>query len=154
MSYHKYWPIVEAVASLSKDPKRKVGAVIFDRSNDIITSGYNGFPRGIKDSLDRVFDTELKLKLTVHAEQNAISNAARLGISTRGNKMMVNLCPCFNCAKAIIQAGIVEVICPNTPLDEPNSKWAKGGTEALELFAEAGVYVYFVRSANDNTQGS
>src|SRR6187399_873888 len=106
MPIHKYWPIVKAVASLSKDPKRKVGSIIFDNDGDVIASGYNGLPRGVEDTIERVFDTDVKLKMTVHSEVNAITNAARLGISTKGRTLMVNLCPCFECAKVIIQAGI------------------------------------------------
>jgi dCMP deaminase len=136
---HKYWPIVLAVSDLSKDPRRKVGAVIVTSMNDIITSGYNGFPRGVQDTPARLNDNEVKLRLTVHAEQNAISNAARLGVSTLASTMIVNLCPCVHCAKSIIQAGIVHLICPNTPVLEPKSKWAEGGVEALELLEEAGV---------------
>jgi dCMP deaminase len=141
---HKYWPIVIAVSKLSKDPKRQVGALIVNYSNDVLTSGYNGFPRGIEDSFERLHDTETKLKLTVHAEQNAISNAARLGIRTMSTTMLVNLCPCLMCAKAIIQAGITSVICTDTPKLEPNSKWAKGGLEAIALLREANINLKLV----------
>jgi len=149
---HKYWPIVLAVSQLSKDPARKVGAVIMTFANDIITSGYNGFPRGVEDTEARLKDIPLKLNLTVHAEQNAISNAARLGVSTLNSIMMVNLCPCLMCAKAIIQAGIIQVHCPNTPDLEPHSKWASGGRKALELLEEAEVKVIFVGAEVDDVR--
>ena len=149
---HKYWPIVLAVSKLSKDPARKVGAVIMTSANDIITSGYNGFPRGVEDREDRLKDVPTKLNLTVHAEQNAISNAARLGVSTMNSIMMVNMCPCLMCAKAIIQAGIIQVHCPNTPWLEPNSKWASGGRKAIELLREAEVVVNFIGELTDDVR--
>lgn len=139
----KFWGVVEALAQESKDPKRKVGAILINTDNDIISTGYNGFPRGIKDD-DRLIDPATKLKYVMHAEQNTISNAARVGVSTKGTIMLVNLFPCVQCAKAIIQAGITAVYAPNTPANEPFSKWAAGAEESIMLLEEAGVKVFFV----------
>ena len=136
----KYWGVVDAVAKLSLDPKRKVGAILVDEDGDIVATGYNGLPRGIKDDI-RAIDTGLKLKYTVHAEVNAIVNAARHGISPKRSSILVNLFPCVECAKIIIQAGIKTVYAPNTPLIEPNSKWSKGAEESICLLEEAGVNV-------------
>ncbi len=139
----KYWGVVEATARLSLDPKRKVGAIIVAEDGDIVSSGYNGLPRGILDD-HRAADPELKLKYTVHAEVNAIINAGRQGKCVRGYSILVNLFPCVECAKVIIQAGIKSVYAPNTPLLEPNSKWAKGAEESICLLEEAGVRVVLI----------
>lgn len=136
----KYWGVVDAVAKMSLDPNRKVGAILVDEDGDIIASGYNGLPRGIADD-HRAANPDLKLKYTVHAEVNAVVNAARRGTSTKRCSVMVNLFPCVECAKVIIQAGIKTVYAPNTPLNEPNSKWAKGAEESICLLEEAGVNV-------------
>jgi dCMP deaminase len=128
------------IAKSSKDPKRKVGAIIVTEDGSPISWGYNGFARGIKDDL-RLQNDETKLKLIVHAEVNAVFNAARSGTSTLNGVMICTLFPCINCANAIIQAGITKVICPDTKLIEPQSKWASAMEDSKLLLEEAGVKV-------------
>lgn len=94
----------------SKDPNTQVGACIVDENNVIISTGYNGFPKGCSDD-EFPWNREgeiTKYPYVVHAELNAILNAT--GKSLRGAKIYVDLFPCNECAKAIIQSGIVEVI--------------------------------------------
>jgi deoxycytidylate deaminase len=67
--------LAEHVAKLSKDPSTKVGAAIFDNKRRVISLGYNGLPRGVEDSPARLHDRDTKLKLTLHAEQNALAFA-------------------------------------------------------------------------------
>lgn len=71
-------------ARMSKDPKTKVGAVIVGPDREVRAMGFNGFPRGIADTPARLEDRDLKLKLVVHAEMNAILNAVRVGVSVKG----------------------------------------------------------------------
>ena len=99
-------------AQRSKDPNTQVGACIVDDENRILSTGYNGFPLGCSDdefpwsrSGD---DIETKYPYVVHAELNAILNSR--GKSLDGAKIYVALFPCNECAKAIIQSGIKEVI--------------------------------------------
>lgn len=97
-------------ANRSKDPNTQVGACIVDDNNIIISTGYNGFPFGCSDDTypwDRQ-GTDTKYKYVVHAELNAILNAN--GKSLKGTKLYVDLFPCNECAKAIIQSGIKEVV--------------------------------------------
>lgn len=97
-------------ANRSKDPNTQVGACIVDENNVIISTGYNGFPIGCSDD-EFPWNREgeiTKYPFVVHAELNAILNAS--GKSMRGSKIYVALFPCNECAKAIIQAGIKEVI--------------------------------------------
>jgi len=116
MKYSPTWDyyflhISEAVARKSKDPSTRVGAVIVGQDNEIVSTGYNGFPRGITDSSERLEDRPTKYKYIVHAEANAIYNAVRGGRATRDCCIYVaGLPPCHECAKAIIQAGIVRVV--------------------------------------------
>lgn len=97
-------------AKRSKDPNTQVGACIVDENNVILTTGYNGFPIGCSDD-EFPWDREgelTKYPFVVHAELNAILNAS--GKSLRGARLYVALFPCNECAKAIIQAGIKEVV--------------------------------------------
>ena len=94
----------------SKDPNTQVGACIVDANNVILTTGYNGFPQGCSDD-EFPWDREgeiTKYPFVVHAELNAILNAS--GKSLRGSRLYVALFPCNECAKAIIQAGVSEVV--------------------------------------------
>ena len=126
------------VASWSKDPGTKVGAVLVS-DRRILATGYNGFPTQISDSLERYNDREVKLSLTVHAEVNAILNAAKNGASTDSSTLYVTFPPCVSCATAVIQAGITRVICPD--LSSAPERWIQSFTEGQNLLKEAGLLV-------------
>ena len=113
LSWDEYFMGVALLAARrSKDPSTQVGACIVDPQNIILSTGYNGFPYGCSDDeypwarRGELCDT--KYPFVVHAELNAILNAQ--GRSLRGARMYVALFPCNECAKAIIQSGIKEVI--------------------------------------------
>ena len=111
ISWDEYFMGVAVLASKrSKDPNTQVGACIVGSNNIILSTGYNGFPTGCSDDeypWDRE-GNETKYPYVVHAELNAILNAN--GKSLHGAKIYVALFPCNECAKAIIQSGIREVI--------------------------------------------
>ena len=99
-------------AERSKDPNTQVGACIIDDQNRILSTGYNGFPQGCSDD-DFPWNRdeskgETKYPFVVHAELNAILNARAKNLA--GSKLYVSLFPCHECAKAIIQSGVSEVI--------------------------------------------
>ena len=104
--------IAMLAARRSTDPNTQVGACIVSQDNIIISTGYNGMPKGCSDDLfpwDREGDPEMtKYPYVVHAELNAILNAS--GRDLRGSRIFVALFPCNECAKAIIQSGIKEVV--------------------------------------------
>ena len=126
------------VSSWSKDPGTKVGAVLVS-DRRILASGYNGFPTQISDSLERYNDREVKLSLTVHAEVNAILNAAKNGATTDNSTLYVTFPPCVSCATAVIQAGITRVICPD--LSSAPERWIDSFTKGQNLLKEAGLLV-------------
>ena len=101
--------IAKAVSTKSKDPKCVVGAVIASPDNVVLSTGFNGLARGVHDDEDILKDVEEKLKVICHAEQNAIVNAARIGVSIHGASIFVTKFPCLACCNAIIQAGITRV---------------------------------------------
>ena len=111
ISWDEYFMAVAILASLrSKDPGTQVGACIVSPSNIILSTGYNGFPMGCSDDefpWEREGE-ETKYPYVVHAELNAILNAN--GKSLKGARIYVDLFPCNECAKAIIQSGISEIV--------------------------------------------
>lgn len=127
-------------ASKSKDPSTKCGAVIVGPDMAERALGFNGFPRGCDDSPELYADRETKLLRVVHAEANAIAQAARAGSSTEGCTMVVNFHPCSQCAAQMINAGIIRVVCPPPDL---NSKWIRSFQESARLFSEANIEVIY-----------
>lgn len=140
----RFFDIAHSVASWSKDPSRKIGAVAVDpKKNTILSTGYNGFPRGIADTDERLNDRPTKYKFTVHAEMNCIYNATYNGVCLDGADLyVIGLPVCSECAKGIIQVGIQRVFMEITA-DTPAS-WIESGREATAMFAEAGVKVIMV----------
>lgn len=113
ITWDEYFMGVARLAAMrSKDPSTQVGACIVDGENRILSTGYNGFPCGCSDDefpWDRDGEfAETKYPFVVHAELNAILNAR--GKNLTGAKIYVDLFPCHECAKAIIQSGIREVV--------------------------------------------
>ncbi len=113
ISWDEYFMGVALLAAgRSKDPNTQVGACIVDNDNRILSTGYNGFPQGCSDDefpWNRDENRgETKYQFVVHAELNAILNAS--GKKLVGSRVYVALFPCNECAKAIIQSGIREVV--------------------------------------------
>lgn len=125
----------DPIAKWSKDPSTKVGCVLADRDFRIIATGYNGFATGIKDLTERLEDRETKLKLTIHAEDNALLFARG---SVVGATCYVTHPPCAHCSAKLIQAGIGRIITAE-PLPEFASRWAQDMALAWRMYEEAGV---------------
>lgn len=112
ISWDEYFMGVALLASMrSKDPSTTVGACIVNSDNKIISTGYNGSPTGYDDDTmpwDREGDFQnTKYAYVCHSELNAILNSPSV---VKGCKVYVTLFPCNECAKAIVQSGIKEVI--------------------------------------------
>lgn len=128
-------------ASMSKDDRTKVGAVIFDEDDKIsISSGWNDLPRGVLHEEGRN-SAPLKYKMTSHAEISAIANAARMGRATKDKSLYVTMFPCSLCAAAIINAGISKVYSPKPDFD--HQKYGEDFKISLEMFTEASVEVVY-----------
>lgn len=135
----RYLDLAQAVSTWSKDPSTKIGAVAVGSQGQIISQGYNGFPRGIIDSDNRLSVKEEKYKFVVHGEMNCIYNACLNGLSLKDTTLYVYGLPvCSECAKGIIQVGIKTVITQygNTNL---NPKWADSNILTKQLFFETDV---------------
>jgi len=134
---------VYLVASKSKDPSTKIGAVIV-KDNNIISSGYNGFARGVSDDPIRYNDREMKYLLVCHGEFNAVVSAARHGISTLGSTIYTQGIPCNECAKSVIQSGIKTVIVHQQWREYSKTsptKWTKLAELSSMMFYEAGLEI-------------
>ena len=108
------------IAQWSKDRSSKVGCVIV-KNREIVTSGYNGIPRGVNDDVEERHARPEKYHWFIHSEANAIINAARQGKSTLDCDMYVNWFPCDSCSGFIVQAGIKRLFCDKEPdLNNPN----------------------------------
>ena len=130
--------IADEVATWSKDLGTKVGAVlVLDRR--IIATGYNGFPQNIEDTIERYSNRELKLAYTVHAEVNAILNAAKNGATTNGSTLYVTFSPCVNCATSVVQAGVSTVVCPC--VSTAPERWRNSFQLGQDLMKEANVEI-------------
>lgn len=121
----RYLALAEQISKWSKDPSRQIGAVAVGSKGQVLAQGYNGFPRGVDDSLTSYYDRDKKYQRVVHAEMNVIYNATYNGVSLDGATLYVHGLPvCSECAKGIIQVGIKKVIMPkqNIP-DHWKSSW-------------------------------
>lgn len=140
----RYLDLALHVAMWSKDPSRQVGAVAIGSKGQVLSQGYNGFPRGVNDSDERYADRNEKYKYVVHAEMNVIYNASYSGVSLDGADLYVwGLPVCSECAKGIIQVGIKRVFVMTPALDTPD-RWADSWNRTTEMFDEAGVYYEWV----------
>ena len=134
----RYISLVREVSTWSKDPSTKVGAIVVSNTGTVIAQGYNGFPRGIADTDERLNTRSIKYNYMVHAEMNGIYNGAYNGVCLVDSTMYVYGLPvCHECAKAIIQVGINKVIA--IPGFDTSDKWKKSGDISRELFLESGV---------------
>jgi dCMP deaminase len=142
----KFLPIVQAIASMSKDPSTQVGALALDDQFNIISTGFNGFPRGVSDSPERYADRPTKYRLISHAEQNVVAQAAYGGRSLRGSTVILSaLYPCSSCTKSLIQAGVIRIL---SPRPDTNERWAEDAKYSEIMFAEAGVEVLYYEVPN------
>lgn len=135
---------VYLIAEKSKDPSTKIGAILV-KDNRILSSGYNGFAIGVKDLPERYDNRELKYKLVVHAEANAILSAARFGISTLNSILYTQALPCHDCTKSVIQGGIKEIVLhslwPKMTSSGDGSHWNESHKISLMMLEETGINI-------------
>jgi len=139
----RFLDLAEHIAAWSKDPSKKIGAVAVGAQGQILSQGYNGFPRGINDLDFRYEDREEKYKLVVHAEMNVIYNASYNGVSLNDSTLYVYGLPvCHDCAKGIIQVGIKNVMMSRKvlPIDK---RWEESWITTQKLFKESGINYEF-----------
>lgn len=136
--------IAEQCKLKSKDQSTQIGSVIVGKGNEVLSTGYNSFPRGLDDNVPDRQKRPIKYHYIEHAERNAIYNAARIGVSLCGSTMyLTSGLPCSDCARAIINSGIKKVVCKPTCTTKNVDMWAQSKQIALEMFNECGVSVIY-----------
>lgn len=142
----RFMRLSKEISTWSKDPSSQIGAVIVNDERRILSTGYNGFPRGIEDTEERLNNKEEKYPRIVHAELNALLGALYNGVSVKDAILYVYGLPvCADCTKSVIQAGIKRVVVNMSALD--NEKWAKQWNEISKpMFQEAGVSISYLNT--------
>lgn len=136
---YRFMDMAHLVATWSKDPSSKVGAVIVDANRRIISTGYNGLAIGVEDSIERLTNRDIKYKIILHAEENAIMFAKR---DLSGCSLYVTtLPPCAHCASLIIQSGIKTVYACKSDIPE---RWKESYDLTTAMFNESGVKLVFL----------
>ena len=139
----QFMQVAEAFANMSKDTT-KVGCVILDsETNGILSSGYNGFPRGIVENISSRWERPEKYSFVVHAEANAICQSANSGASLRNATCVVTVFPCSNCTKLLIQSGIKTVV-TKKPIEDMISRWGESFKYSKIMFEEAKITIQYV----------
>ena len=140
----RYINLAAQIALWSKDPSRKIGAVAVGSKGQVLSQGYNGFPRGISDD-DTMYQNKVtKYQRVVHAEMNCIYNATYNGTSLDGATLYIHGLPvCSECAKGIIQVGIKRVVTKEID-DSMPERWVESTQLTKQMFEESGVTYDFI----------
>jgi dCMP deaminase len=136
---HRFIDLAYHISGWSTDPDTKVGCVIVGPDAEVRSVGYNRVPRGVKEGIKERQIKPTKYLWTEHAERNAIYTAARVGTALRGCRIYTTWFPCVDCARGIVEAGLIELIAYQPDLAHP--EWGRSFVVALELLEEAGVVV-------------
>ena len=144
MNWDEYFiNIAEQVKLKSKDNNTKIGVVLVGKNNEIVSTGYNSFPRGINDDIAERQEKPEKYFWFEHAERNCIYNAARIGVSTLGTTMYMTCgSSCADCARAIISAGVEKIVL-RSGKGAMSPKWQESAERSNQMFKEAGIIVEF-----------
>lgn len=136
--------IAEQVKLKSKDQSTQIGAVIVGEDNEVLSTGYNSFPRGLDDSKQERQERPEKYFWFEHAERNAIYNAARVGIPLKGSSIyLTSGLPCMDCARGIVNSGIRVVYCKHICTTKNKEKWGESQNKSYQLLLECNVDVIF-----------
>lgn len=138
--HRRYIELAALVGGWSKHPDFQVGAVAVGDFGQIMSTGYNGWPRGmVNEEQGRKSTNDKGYSNSIHAETNLIYNANLTGVTLRGCTVYVHpVLPCFECAKALVQVGVNAVYYKRDKASNYND-WTKSWSLAKELFKEAGV---------------
>lgn len=130
------------VSVKSKDPSTKCGCILIGDKHQVVSTGYNGLPRGLDDDVEDRKERPAKYHWFEHAERNAIYNASLNGLVTKGCTAYITAPPCSDCARAIVQSGIIKIVTP-TPHSlsskEASSRWRESLEVSKEMLKEANI---------------
>ena len=136
---NRYLLLAKHFSTWSKDPSTQVGAVAVSDNGLILSEGWNGFPRGIRDTQGRLGVRQTKYDYMVHSEKNLIYNATRNGISLLNSNLYVYGLPvCSECAKGVIQVGIKSVYVLTDSMNVRDT-WVESWKKTTDMFDEVGI---------------
>ena len=147
MNWTEYFLLIaENIKLKSKDKSTQIGAVIVGKNNEVLSTGYNSFPRGLNDGIIERQERPEKYYWFEHAERNAIFNAARVGTPLDNSTIyLTSGPPCMDCARGIVNAGIKKVYCKT--IDQCTTKnkdmWVESQNRTLQMFQECGVELIY-----------
>ncbi len=138
----RYWDrffmgLARQAALCSKDPDRKVGAVLASADRRQVSFGFNGFPEDVPDLPSLLADRDFKNAHMRHAEDNCLRQAP---FNPRGCSLYVTRYPCLPCATKIVEAGVARLVVPERP-DFGHARWGQSWAEAEGLLLRRGVYI-------------
>ena len=133
----RFLELAKHISLWSKDPSTQVGCVVVGPDREIRSTGFNGLPRGLEDTEERLNNREIKYPMICHAEENAIMHAARIGISLKDCTVYVTWPPCTRCARSLIQAGVSEVVYPKK--SEIPKRWEADFKLSQQMFEESSI---------------
>jgi dCMP deaminase len=143
--HHRFMEMADVVAKFSKDPSSQVGAVAVNEKRQMYQEGFNGFPKKIADTPERLNDRETKYKYILHAEQNLLSNACSNKVSLENSTVYISgIPPCERCALILIQADVSTIVVKRVDIARARESWMKSWKFSFELFKEAKVEVVFI----------
>lgn len=137
----RFYDLALSISTWSKDKSTKVGVVIV-KDRQILSTGYNGFPRGINDDIQERNQRPLKYDYTEHAERNAIYNAVYNGVNIRNSILYSTFFPCVDCCRAIIQTGIIEIV-TQEPINV-SDQWKESFKISHDMLIEAGIKINYI----------
>lgn len=140
----RFMGLAKMVATWSKDKSTGVGAVIVDDEKKVVSLGFNGFPRGVNDDVEKRHESPDKHHWTIHAERNAILEA---DIPLKDTTIYCTFFTCSTCAGEICQKGIKRVVTPEPDWNDP--RYGEGQKIAMEMYEERGVEVDFYKEKGD-----
>lgn len=140
MNWNEYFMGFALHAATKSKDTTKVGCIIVGPDHEIRAVGYNGAPRGVQDLPERL-KRPAKYLWVAHAEANCVAHAARIGVALKGCKAYVTHSPCSSCAKALIQAGVDDVVVGPGTTKMPEAEFEVART----MFQEAGVKVEYLK---------
>ena len=145
MEWNDYFlGIAEQVKLKSKDINTQIGAVIVGSDREILSTGYNSFPRGLDDTKEERQGRPEKYFWMEHAERNAIYNAARVGTPIKDSSIYITSgVPCMDCARGIINSGIKKVYCKRVCTTTNKDIWDEHQKRSIDMLHECGVEVIF-----------
>ena len=143
----KYFQLAQYQANLfSKDASTKVGSILLaPTSLQILSCGYNGFPRGVDETKQDRWERPTKYLYTEHAERNAVYNACRQGTPLEKSIAVVTMFPCHDCARALIQVGVSTLVTRKP--DFNNARWGESFKTSMEMFQEVGMQMVLLDDA-------